>query len=59
MSNPFVGDIRVVRVVRSRRDYAVAALLVIALGLASRWEPIGLPWFVAKYTGDALWGLVD
>jgi xanthine/uracil permease len=55
VSNPSVGD---ERGVRSRWVYAAAALIVIALGLVSRWEAIGLPWFVAKYSGDALWGLV-
>jgi hypothetical protein len=38
--------------------YALAAMGVIGLGLASRSEAVGLPWFVAKYLGDALWGLV-
>ncbi len=46
------------KVVRPRWVYALAALIVIALGLASRWDAVGLPWFVAKYSGDALWGLV-
>lgn len=55
MSNPSVGS---TRVARSRTVYALAALVAIALGLASRWDAIGLPWFVAKYAGDALWSLV-
>jgi hypothetical protein len=55
VSNPSVGGMRFVR---SRLAYAVAAAIVIALGLASRWDAIGLQWFVAKYSGDALWALV-
>jgi hypothetical protein len=43
---------------RSRPVYAAAALAVVALGLWSRSESAGLPWAVAKYAGDALWGLV-
>jgi len=43
---------------RSRPVYAVAVLVVIALGLWSRSDAAGLPWVVAKYAGDALWGLV-
>jgi hypothetical protein len=46
------------RLARPRWVYAFAALAVIGLGLASRSEEIGLPWFVAKYSGDSLWGLV-
>jgi Protein of unknown function (DUF2809) len=46
------------QVIRPRWIYALAALAVIGLGLASRSEKIGLPWFVAKYLGDSLWGLV-
>lgn len=55
MSNASLGD---EKVVRPRWVYALAALIVIALGLASRWDAVGLPWFFAKYSGDALWGLV-
>ncbi len=43
---------------RTRWMYALAAIGVIGLGLASRSEVVGLPWFAAKYSGDALWGLV-
>lgn len=46
------------RAKRARRVYALAALVVIALGLWSRSDAAGLPWAVAKYAGDALWGLV-
>ena len=44
--------------VRSRPAYAAAVLVVIGLGLWSRSDAAGLPWAVAKYAGDALWGLV-
>jgi hypothetical protein len=44
--------------VRSRPVYAAAGLVVIGLGLWSRSDAAGLPWVVAKYAGDALWGLV-
>ena len=44
--------------VRSRPVYAAAVLIVIGLGLWSRSDAGGLPWVVAKYAGDALWGLV-
>ncbi|MDB5311509.1 MAG: hypothetical protein JWO38_5711 [Gemmataceae bacterium] len=43
---------------RSRRMYILAALAVVAVGLWSRSDAAGLPWSVAKYAGDALWGLV-
>ncbi len=43
---------------RSRWKYALAALIVIGLGLGSRWDAVGLPPLAAKYAGDSLWGLV-
>ena len=43
---------------RSRPLSATAVLVVIGLGLWSRSDAAGLPWVVAKYAGDALWGLV-
>lgn len=43
---------------RARWLYALAVLVVIALGLWSRSDAAGLPWAVAKYAGDDLWGLV-
>jgi hypothetical protein len=36
----------------------VAGAVVIAVGLWSRSDAAGLPWPVAKYAGDGLWGLV-
>ena len=40
---------------RSRIAYAVALILVIAAGLASRRFAHALPAFVADYAGDTLW----
>jgi hypothetical protein len=45
----------------SARHRAVQTLyiaVVICLGLSSRAEALTLPAFVAKYAGDALWGLM-
>src|SRR5262245_60101673 len=42
---------------RSRPAYAIAAALIIILGLASRKFPI-FPAFLDKYPGDALWALM-
>jgi Protein of unknown function (DUF2809) len=43
---------------RSRLGYAVAMLVVIGLGLASRKFPGLFPRFMGKYPGDALWALM-
>lgn len=43
---------------RSRSVYALAALVVIAAGLASRRFPGLFPAFLGKYPGDALWALM-
>lgn len=43
---------------RLRTAYAVIAILVICLGLLWRSRFFGLPPFVAKYGGDALWSLL-
>lgn len=40
---------------KKRLAFALAAALVIPLGLASRAAP--LPWFLAQYAGDTLWAL--
>lgn len=55
MEQPLVGT---VPVKRSRWRYLAATLVVILLGLASRSERLDIPWFIAKYAGDTLWGLV-
>ena len=41
-----------------RLIYLVCALVVVALGLASRQFGIYLPTFVAQYAGDTLWALM-
>lgn len=43
---------------RSRPIYALAATLVIGVGLVWRSNLFPLPDFVAKYGGDSLWALV-
>jgi Protein of unknown function (DUF2809) len=43
---------------RSRPTYALAATLVIGIGLLWRSKLLPLPYFVAKYGGDSLWALV-
>lgn len=43
---------------RLRIAYAVFAILVLCLGLLWRSRFFGLPLFVAKYGGDALWSLL-
>ena len=43
---------------RNRVVYAIALLLVIAAGLASRRSGHWLPAFVADYAGDTLWAAV-
>jgi hypothetical protein len=43
---------------RDRRWYAIAIVLVISLGLASRRYPQILPAMLDKYPGDVLWTIV-
>ena len=43
---------------RNRLLYAIAATLVIALGLLWRSPLLTLPPFITKYGGDALWAIV-
>jgi hypothetical protein len=43
---------------RHRGFYALLIAIVICAGTASRSETVGLPPFVAKYAGDALWALM-
>ena len=43
---------------RSRFRYAVAALVVVGAGLASRNFPALFPEFMGKYPGDAFWALM-
>ena len=41
---------------RSLTTLAIA-LIVIPIGLAVRFLPLGLPWFLYKYLGSALWAI--
>lgn len=43
---------------RNPRIYALAVLITIISGLASRQLPDGLPAILGKYPGDALWALM-
>ena len=43
---------------RSRPAYALAVLIVMVLGLASRAEALPRPALVASYGGDTLWALL-
>lgn len=38
--------------------YVWVALATIAAGLAVRFAPLGLPWFVMKYGGSTLWAVM-
>jgi hypothetical protein len=41
---------------RQRAPYIVAAILIIAVGLLTRWPAIAMPPVLAKYLGSVLWG---
>jgi hypothetical protein len=41
---------------RQRAPYVLAAILVIAVGLLTRWPAISIPPALAKYLGSVLWG---
>jgi hypothetical protein len=41
--------------IRARLCFAAAAMVAIALGLATRMEPARFPDWIATYGGDALW----
>lgn len=41
--------------IRARLCFAAAAMVAIALGLATRMEPARFPDWIAIYGGDALW----
>ena len=43
---------------RRRSLYLIAAIVVVALGLASRRYGDVLPQFIAEYAGDTLWALM-
>ena len=43
---------------RTRAVYGVALVITVLLGLASRHDPGGIPEFLGKYPGDALWAMM-
>ena len=43
---------------RHRPWYAILIALVMAAGVLWRSQLLPLPWFAAKYGGDALWALM-
>jgi hypothetical protein len=43
---------------RQRVAYFALALMTVPLGLAVRFAPLGLPWFVVKYGGSTLWAVM-
>ena len=43
---------------RQRVAYFGLALVTVPIGLAIRFVPLGLPWFVMKYGGSTLWAVM-
>ena len=43
---------------RQRVAYFALALVTVPIGLAIRFVPLGLPWFVMKYGGSTLWAVM-
>lgn len=43
---------------RARLLYGGLGLVTIALGLAARFAPLGLPWLVRKWAGSTLWAVM-
>jgi hypothetical protein len=41
---------------RQRAPYVLAAILIIAVGLLTRWPAVAMPPVLAKYLGSVLWG---
>ena len=52
------ADLHATRPARSRSRYALAIVLVIAVGMGSRRFPWLLPAALGKYPGDVLWSLM-
>ena len=50
--------IRLTKQNRNRLWYAIAILVVIGVGLASRSFPVLFPRFMGKYPGDGFWALM-
>ena len=45
-------------IVRQRLKYVGLGAVTLIVGLTVRFAPLGLPWFVVKYGGSALWALM-
>ncbi len=45
-------------VTRQRWMYVGLGVATLAVGLAVRFAPLGLPWFVVKYGGSTMWALM-
>ena len=43
---------------RQRVAYLALASVTVPVGLAVRFVPLGLPWFVMKYGGSTLWAVM-
>lgn len=48
----------IVNTARRRRIYLGVTVATVAAGLTVRFAPLGLPWFVMKYGGSALWAVM-
>jgi hypothetical protein len=45
-------------VTRQRLTYVGLGIVTLVAGLAVRFAPLGLPWFVVKYGGSTMWALM-
>ena len=45
-------------IVRQRLKYVGLGAVTLIVGLTVRFAPLGLPWFVVKYGGSAMWALM-
>jgi hypothetical protein len=45
-------------VTRQRLTYVGLGVVTFVVGLAVRFAPLGLPWFVVKYGGSTMWALM-
>jgi hypothetical protein len=45
-------------VARQRLAYVGLGVVTLIVGLAIRFAPLGLPWFVVKYGGSTMWALM-
>jgi hypothetical protein len=45
-------------IVQQRLKYVGLGAVTLVVGLAVRFAPLGLPWFVVKYGGSTMWALM-